>query len=82
MNFLARDEANSLEKALRRQIADQPRPKRVLYYEGGASRDYSRAANAITASIGEFTEASFCYSRTMIGWKSIAALSGGGLPKS
>jgi hypothetical protein len=50
MNFLARDEANSLEKKLRRQIADQPRPKLVLYYRGGASRDYSHAANAITAS--------------------------------
>jgi hypothetical protein len=61
MNFLARDEANSLEKKLRRQIADQPRPKLVLYYESGASRDYSRSATAITASMGEFTEATLLF---------------------
>jgi len=57
MNFLARDEANALEKKLRRQIVDQPRPKLVLYNQGGASGDYSRTAHAIIASIGEFTEA-------------------------
>jgi hypothetical protein len=61
MNFLAREEANSLEKKLRRQIADQPRPKLVLYFQGGASRDYSRAANAITVSISEFTEATLLF---------------------
>jgi hypothetical protein len=56
MLFLARDEANVLETKLRRQIAGQPRPKLVLYYRSG-DRDYSDAANAITASIGDFTEA-------------------------
>ena len=53
MYFLARDEARVLEKKLRRQIAEQHRPKVVLYYNSGA-RDYSIAANAVTASIGGF----------------------------
>lgn len=60
MYFLARDEANLLEKKLRCQIADQPEPKFVLYYKSG-DRDYSDAANAITASIGEFTEATLLF---------------------
>lgn len=51
MHFLARDEAKLLEKELRRQIADQPRPKLVLYYNSG-DRDYSDAAALITASEG------------------------------
>lgn len=61
MYFLARDEANVLEKKLRGRIANQPRPKLVLYYESGASRDYSHAANAIAASVGEFTEATLLF---------------------
>jgi len=48
MYFMARDEAKLLEKQLRRQIAEKPRPKLVLYYESG-DRGYSSAANAITA---------------------------------
>jgi hypothetical protein len=66
MNFLARDEANALEKKLRRQITDQPRPKLVLYDKGGISRDYSRAASAITASIGEFTEATLLFCSALV----------------
>ena len=65
MYFLARDEARVLEKKLRRQIVEQPRPKVVLYYNSG-DRDYSSAANAITASIGKFSAATlnflFCVS--------------------
>jgi hypothetical protein len=65
MHFLAQDEANFLETKLRRQMVSQPTPKLVLYYESG-ERDYSDAANAITASIGDFTEANlhfaFCVS--------------------
>lgn len=32
MQFLARDEARSLQRKLDRQIADKPRPKLILYY--------------------------------------------------
>jgi hypothetical protein len=60
MQFLAREEARSLQKKLDRQIADNPRPKLVLYYES-ANRDYSKAANAITAAIGEFTEVTLLF---------------------
>jgi hypothetical protein len=69
MYFLARDEANLLEKKLRRQIADQPKPKLVLYCES-RNRDYSNAANAITESIGEFSEATllFLFCVTGDGW--------------
>lgn len=56
MYFLGRDEAKVLEKKLRRQSAEQPGPKLVLYYNSGA-RSYIDAANAITASTGKFTEA-------------------------
>jgi hypothetical protein len=63
MHFIARDEAKLLEKQLRRQISEKP--KLVLYYRSGRP-DYSDAAHAITASIGEFTEATlhflFCVS--------------------
>lgn len=55
IQFLARDEATLLEKKLRRQIAEHPRPKLVLCYKSG-NRDYSQAANSIAASMGEFTE--------------------------
>ena len=65
MHFIARDEARSLEQQLRRQIADQPKPKLILYYNSGRD-DYSEATRAMTAAIGEFTEASlhflFCVS--------------------
>jgi hypothetical protein len=74
MNFLAREKANSLEKKLRRQIADQPRPKLVLYYQGGASRDYSRAANAITLSISEFTEATLLFCSALVATCGMKAL--------
>jgi hypothetical protein len=69
VHFLALDQAKLLEKRLRRQIADQPRPKLVLYYNSG-NRDYSIAANAIAASIGKFTEATllFSFSVTGDGW--------------
>jgi hypothetical protein len=69
MYFLARDEANLLEKKLRRQIADQPKPKLVLYYES-SDRDYSNAAIAITASIGVFNQATllFLFCVTGDGW--------------
>ena len=65
MQFLGRDEAKWHEEKLRRQIADRPRPKLVLYYESG-QRDYSAAANAIVAAAGAFAEATlyflFCVS--------------------
>jgi hypothetical protein len=69
MYFLARDEARLLERKLRRQIDDQPKPKLVLYYDSG-DRDYSAAANAIAASIGKFTEATliFLYCLSGDGW--------------
>jgi hypothetical protein len=69
MHFIAHDEAKLLEKQLRRQIADTPKPKLVLYY-GSGRRDYSDAAHAITASIGEFTEAilHFVFSVSGDGW--------------
>lgn len=69
MHFLARDEARVLEKKLRRQIADQAKPKVVLYYNSGG-RDYSIAADAVTASIGRFTEATliFLFSVSGDGW--------------
>jgi len=65
MKFLAEDEASLLEKKLRREIAQYPNPKSVLYYESGG-RDYSAAANAVALSIGKFSEATvlflFCVS--------------------
>ena len=74
MKFLARDDASSLEKKLRREIAEHADPKVVLYYESGA-RDYSVAANAIALSIGRFSEAtvlfSFCVSGD--GWDESSA---------
>jgi hypothetical protein len=66
VHFLALDEAKLLEKRLRRQIADQPLPKLVLYYDS-ANRDHSIAANAITASIGKFTEATLLFSFCVTG---------------
>lgn len=69
MHFIARDEADFLEKKLRRQIDEQARPKIVLYYQSG-KRDYCDSANAIAASIGAFTEASlhFTFCVTGDGW--------------
>jgi hypothetical protein len=69
MRFLAPDEARVLEKKLRRQMADQSKPKLVLYYSSG-HRDYSSAANAITKSLGEFTAATlhFLFCVTGDGW--------------
>jgi hypothetical protein len=60
MHFLTRDEAKLLEKKLRRQITDRPRPKLVLYHKSG-NRDFSDAAESITASIGTFTEATLLF---------------------
>jgi len=60
MHFLGRDEAKVLEKKLRREIAEQPGPELVLYYESGV-RSYMDAANAITASTGKFTEATLLF---------------------
>jgi hypothetical protein len=69
MHFLALDEAKRLEKRLRREMAEQPGPKLVLYYDS-SDRDYSIAANAITASIGKFTWATlfFLFCVTGDGW--------------
>jgi hypothetical protein len=69
MQFLARDEARLLQKKLDRQIADKPRPKLVLYCESG-NRDYSKAANTITASIRKFSEVNllFLFCITGDGW--------------
>jgi len=58
MQFLARDEAKTLEKKLRRELAE--RPKLVLYYESG-ERDYAAAANAVAASVGNFSAATLVY---------------------
>ena len=60
MIFLSRDEARVLEKKLRRQIAERPSPKVVLYYDSGP-RDYSIAANAIARSSGGFSEATLIF---------------------
>jgi hypothetical protein len=60
MYFLGRDEAKLLEKKLRRQLAEQPGPKLVLYYNSGP-RSYLDAANAITASTGKFTEVTLLF---------------------
>ena len=69
MQFLARDETRSLQKKFERQIAGKPKPKLVLYYES-ANRDYSAAADAIAASIGDFTEVIllFLFCVTGDGW--------------
>jgi hypothetical protein len=55
VRFLGRDDAGTLEKTLRRQIADQGAPRLVLYYTSGP-RDYTDAARAITVALGAFTE--------------------------
>jgi hypothetical protein len=60
MYFLPRDEAKTLEKALRRQIEAQPKPRRVLYYDSGV-RDYASAASLIASSIGAFTAATVLF---------------------
>ena len=76
MNFLGRDEANSLEKKLRRQMADQPGAKLVLYYKSGA-RDYSHAANAIAASTGKFTQVTLLFLWCLSGgWSGHTATNG------
>jgi hypothetical protein len=69
MNFLGRDEASVLEKKLRREIAEYPSPKFVIYYESG-ERDYSGAANAVAQSTGSFSEATvlFLFAVTGDGW--------------
>jgi hypothetical protein len=61
MKFLAKDEASSLEKKLRREIAEHSAPKFVLYYESGGDRDYSDAANAIAQATGTFSEATLLF---------------------
>jgi hypothetical protein len=58
MQFLPRDEAKTLEKKLRHELAAQP--KLVLYYDSG-ERDYAAAANAIAASAGDFSTATLLY---------------------
>jgi hypothetical protein len=60
MRFIAKQDAKPVEKKLRRQIAELAEPKLVLCYKSG-NRDYSDAANAITASLGKFTEATLCF---------------------
>jgi hypothetical protein len=66
MYFLAMEEGSLLEKKLRRQIAGQPKPKLILYYES-SNRDYAPAAKAITASIGEFTKATLLFTLSVTG---------------
>src|SRR5262249_15410905 len=74
MRFLERDETSSLEKKLRQQIADKPKPKTILYYDSG-NRDYSRSANAIAGATGGFSEAAllFLFCATGDGWNEICA---------
>jgi hypothetical protein len=74
MNFLGQDEASPLEKKLRREIAEYPSPKFVLYYESG-DRDYSAAANAIAQSTGNFSEATvlFLFAVSGDGWNEHSA---------
>jgi hypothetical protein len=74
MRFLGRGETSVLERKLRRQIADQPEPKTILYYESG-NRDYAASANAMAGSIGEFSEAAliFQFCVTGDGWNEICA---------
>ena len=88
MQFLDRDDAKLQEEKLRRQIADRPRPKLVLYYKSG-HRDYADAANAIAAAAGAFTEATlhfqFCVSGDgwMPTWQTTnngPSTGGGGVP--
>jgi hypothetical protein len=69
MYFLTRAEAATLEKKLRRQIAEQLEPKVVLYYQSG-KRDYASAAQAIAAALGAFSKAVvlFQFAITGDGW--------------
>jgi hypothetical protein len=69
MKFLTREDADLLEEKLRRELAEHPEPKFVLYYESG-SRDYSRAADAIARSAGRYSEATllFLFSVSGDGW--------------
>jgi hypothetical protein len=66
MNFLTREEARSLERKLRRQIAERAKPKRVLYYQSG-KRDYASAAQAIADALGAFTKATVLYQFAVTG---------------
>jgi hypothetical protein len=66
MNFLTREEAKSVEGKLRRQIAERPRPKRVLYYQSG-QRDYASAAQAIVAALGAFSKVTVLYQFAVTG---------------
>jgi hypothetical protein len=60
MDFLTREEAKSVERKLLRQIAERPKPKRVLYYQSG-KRDYAGAAQAIVAALDAFTKTTVLY---------------------
>lgn len=76
MNYLGRDEAREFEKRLRRQMADQPGPKLVLYYKSG-THDYSHAAEAIVASTGKFTQATLLFLWSLTGgWSGHTATTG------
>jgi hypothetical protein len=66
MNFIARDEAKSLERKLLRQIAERPKPKRVLYYQSG-KRDYGSDAQVIVAALGVFTKVTVLYQFAITG---------------
>lgn len=74
MKFFARDEANLLEKKLRREIAEYVDPKFALYYQSGG-HDYSTAANAIALSTGMFSEAKvlFLFCASGDGWNDHSA---------
>jgi hypothetical protein len=60
MHFLSRDEAQVIEKKLRREMAGQPGPRLVLYYNSGAG-DYTGAAQAIAGALGAFSKATVLY---------------------
>jgi hypothetical protein len=66
MHFLTKDEAKIAEKKLRRQLAEQSKPKLVLYYKSG-NRDYCKAATAIIKAVGSFTEVRVLFQFCVIG---------------
>jgi hypothetical protein len=74
MQFLSRQEADSLEKKLRRQLGSVDEPKAVLYYTSGR-RDYAPAARLIAAAAGDFSEAAvlFSFCVTGDGWNEHAS---------
>jgi hypothetical protein len=60
MRFLGRHETSLLEKRLRQQIGEKPKPKAILYYESGIG-SYTASTNAIVTSIGGFSETALLF---------------------